>query len=88
MKWLTEYLSARVMVVSRFKLRWRLSAARRELARRDQYAIEVGVMHICWPSKNRFTAQRYDRGDNLSVRFHIQNSISLTIAMPPRIICV
>jgi len=51
-----------------------------------QYGIEVGVMHICWPSKNRFTAQRYDRGDNLSVRFHIQNSISLTIAMPPRII--
>jgi hypothetical protein len=44
-------------------------------------------MHICWPGKNRFTAQRWDRGDNLSVRFHIQNSISLTIAMLPRIIC-
>jgi hypothetical protein len=37
-------------------------------------------------SKNRFTARPYDRGDNLSVRLHIQNFISLTIAMPPRII--
>jgi hypothetical protein len=87
MKWLTEYFGARIMIVSLFKLRWRLSADQRELARRDQYRIEVGVMHICWPGKNRFTAQRYDRGDNLSVRFHIQNSISLTIAMLPRIIC-
>jgi hypothetical protein len=86
MKWLTEYFSARVMIVSLFKLRWRLSAGQRELVRCDQYRIEVSVMHICWPGKNRFTAQRYDRGDNLSVRFHIQNSISLTIAMLPRII--
>jgi hypothetical protein len=36
--------------------------------------------------QNRFIALRYDCGDNLSVRFHIQNSISLTIAIPPRII--
>jgi len=36
--------------------------------------------------KNRFIAQRCQRGDNLSVGFHIQNSISLTIAMLPRII--
>jgi hypothetical protein len=83
MKWLTEYFGTRVMIVSLFKLRWRLSAGQRELARRDRYRIEVDVMHICWPGKN---AQRYDRGDNLSVRFHIQNSISLTIAMLPRII--
>jgi hypothetical protein len=31
--------------------------------------------------------RRYRLGDNLSVRIHIQNSISLTIAMLPRIIC-
>jgi hypothetical protein len=37
-------------------------------------------------SKNRFVAQRCTYGDNLSVRLHIQNSISLTIAMLPRII--
>jgi hypothetical protein len=43
-------------------------------------------MWICLPGKNRFVAERYRRGDNLSVRFHIQNSISLTIAVPPRII--
>jgi hypothetical protein len=36
--------------------------------------------------KNRFIAQGYDCGDNLSVGFHIQNSISLTVAIPPRII--
>jgi hypothetical protein len=34
--------------------------------------------------KNRFIAERDDRGDNLSVRLHIQNSISLTIAAPQR----
>jgi hypothetical protein len=36
--------------------------------------------------KSRFTAWRCDCGDNLSVRFHIQNSISLTMAASPRII--
>jgi hypothetical protein len=86
MKWLTEYFSARAMIVSPLKLRRRLPAAWRELARSDHCRTEVSVMHICWPGKNRFTAQRGDRGDNLSVRFHIQNSISLTIAMLPRII--
>jgi hypothetical protein len=54
MKWLTEYFGARVMIVSLFKLRWRLSAGQRELARRDQYRIEVGVMHICWPGQKPF----------------------------------
>jgi hypothetical protein len=58
MKWLTEYFSARVMIVSLLKIRWRLSAAECELARRDRYRTEVDVMHICWPGKNRFTAQR------------------------------
>jgi hypothetical protein len=43
-------------------------------------------MHIRWPDKNRCIAARYHGGDNLSVGFHIQNSISLTIAMLPRII--
>jgi hypothetical protein len=36
--------------------------------------------------ENRCRAGRCNCGDNLSVRFHIQNSISLTIAMLPRII--
>ena len=36
--------------------------------------------------KNRFIARRYLCGDNLSVRFHIQNSISLTLTLLPRII--
>jgi hypothetical protein len=36
--------------------------------------------------KSRFIVHLHDRGDNLSVRFYIQNSISLTIAMLPRII--
>jgi hypothetical protein len=35
--------------------------------------------------QNRCIAQRDDRGDNLSVRFYIQNSISLTIAALQRI---
>jgi hypothetical protein len=47
---------------------------------------EFGSMR-CWRlSKNRFVAERGGYGDNLSVRLHIQNSISLTIAMLPRII--
>jgi hypothetical protein len=33
-----------------------------------------------------FVADRILLGDNLSERSHIQNSISLTIVMPPRII--
>jgi hypothetical protein len=37
--------------------------------------------------QNRFIARRQDRGDNLSVRFYIRNSISLTIVRLPRIIC-
>jgi hypothetical protein len=43
-------------------------------------------MRIYWERKNRFVAERRAYGHNLSVRFHIQNSISLTITMPPRII--
>jgi hypothetical protein len=35
--------------------------------------------------QKRFIAERDDRGDNLSVRFYIQNSISLTIAALQRI---
>jgi hypothetical protein len=37
-------------------------------------------------AQNHCIVQRCDHGDNLSVRFHIENSISLTIAMPPRIL--
>jgi hypothetical protein len=37
-------------------------------------------------SKNRSVAEPADCGDNLSVRFYFQNSISLTIAASPRII--
>jgi hypothetical protein len=48
--------------------------------------VELGSARIGIESKNRFTAWRYDCGDNLSVRFHIQNSISLTMAASPRII--
>jgi hypothetical protein len=36
--------------------------------------------------KNRSVADPDDCGDNLSVRFYFQNSISLTIAALPRII--
>jgi hypothetical protein len=43
-------------------------------------------MHDCRPGKNRFIAQSVQCGDNLSVRLHIQNSISLTITVLPRII--
>jgi hypothetical protein len=35
---------------------------------------------------NRLIAEQRDYGDNLSVRFHIKNSISLTITVSPRII--
>jgi hypothetical protein len=40
----------------------------------------------CTEQRQTFVAERRARGDNLSVRFYIQNSISLTIAMLPRII--
>jgi hypothetical protein len=43
-------------------------------------------VHSYRSDKNRFTVRRHEHGDNLSVRFDIQNSISLTIAMLPRII--
>jgi hypothetical protein len=43
-------------------------------------------MPVCRACKNRFIVQRLDHGDNLSDRFHIQNSISLTIVLPLRII--
>jgi hypothetical protein len=43
-------------------------------------------LHSYRAGKNRFIVRRHERGDNLSVRFDIQNSISLTIAVLPRII--
>jgi hypothetical protein len=52
----------------------------------DQIRIELRSMHIFQRGKSRFIVHLHDRGDNLSVRFYIQNSISLTIAMLPRII--
>jgi hypothetical protein len=48
--------------------------------------IDARSLHVFRARKNRFTARRYQRGDNLSVGFHIQNSISLTMALLPRII--
>jgi hypothetical protein len=48
--------------------------------------VEIAKVHACRPSKNRFIAQSDQCGHNLSVRSHIQNSISLTIAVLPRII--
>jgi hypothetical protein len=86
MKWLTEDFSAEAMFISVFKSRWRLSAARLQIARSNGVASRIAGMHGCCPGKNRFVAQSDQCGDNLSVRFHIQNSISLTIAMLPRII--
>jgi hypothetical protein len=36
--------------------------------------------NVSLTGQNRWIAEREDCGDNLSVRFYIQNSISLTIA--------
>jgi hypothetical protein len=52
------------------------------VARRQRCAISV------FPGRNRFVAERDDCGDNHSVRFYIQNSISLTIAAPQRILSI
>jgi hypothetical protein len=56
-----------------------------KFARRERQRIFEDARLLARP-KNRFTARRQDRGGNLSVRFQIKNSISLTIAMLPRII--
>jgi hypothetical protein len=62
------------------------STAQGESYRRGWSRIELAVLHIFYQRENRSTAGQCNRGDNLSVHFHIQNSISLTIAVPRRII--
>jgi hypothetical protein len=63
-----------------------MALLQRELARRGRSCTEFEDARWLATPKKRFSARRRDRGDNLSVRFHIQNSISLTIMVPPRII--
>jgi len=50
------------------------------------YALICDRCTFAGHGKSCFIVRLHDRGDNLSDRFCIQNSISLTIAMPPRII--
>jgi hypothetical protein len=57
-----------------------------ENARIDRLCIDPASMPIHETFKNHFTVRHLDHGDNLSVRNHIQNSISLTMTLPPRII--
>jgi hypothetical protein len=86
MKWLTEDSSRRAMIVSFFKSRKKVACRPASMRREARGVASKQSMRSCKASKNRFTAQRSHLGDYLSVRFHIQNSISLTIAMLPRII--
>jgi hypothetical protein len=86
MKWLTEDSRRRAMIVSLFKSKKKFACCPASMRREALGIASKPSMHCCQVSKNRFTAQRSHRGDYLSVRFHIQNSISLTIAMLPRII--
>jgi hypothetical protein len=86
MKWLTEDSSRRARIVSHFKSKKKVARALAPMQREAPGVASKQPMRGRRVSKNRFIAQRSHRGDYLSVRFHIQNSISLTIAMLPRII--
>jgi hypothetical protein len=86
MKWLTEDSRRRARIVSHFKSKKKVACDPAPMPREATSVASKPSTCCCRVSKNRFTAQRSHRGDYLSVRFHIQNSISLTIAMLPRII--
>jgi len=86
MKWLTEDSIRRAMIVSFFKSKKKVACRPASMRRGAPGVASKQSMRGCQASKNRFTARRSHLGDYLSVRFHIQNSISLTIAMLPRII--
>jgi hypothetical protein len=86
MKWLTEYPAAQATIVSIFESEKKVVCLPKKNTRQGSSVASIKIEASLAVDKNRFIAWRYDRGDNLSVRFHIQNSISLTIAMLPRII--
>jgi hypothetical protein len=87
-KWLTEYSRPRATILSFALARWNVVYWRHKFYAKKPASHRVEVDAHLHKYKNRFIAGGCDCGDNLSVRFHIQNSISLTMAASPRIIAM